>query len=194
MKIEQIEDIISVSYNIAEICRKIYGYDNGTARKKIKKIIKDNNINTSHFDPHKVFRDRSTYKHIKKICPVCEKEFETRIKKDGSESKEERTTCSHACANTYFRTGVSNGSYKKGSKSYRTKCFTYHKKECIICGEDKIVSVHHYDENHENHSIENLIPLCPTHHTYWHSKYKHLIEDKVIVYQQQFLLEYNKQV
>ena len=56
------------------------------------------------------------------------------------------------------------------------------KEPCIICGEERIVSVHHYDGNKKNNSIENLIPLCPTHHLYFHSKYRHLIEKKILQY------------
>lgn len=58
-------------------------------------------------------------------------------------------------------------------------CFHYHKKECIICGENKIVSVHHYDENHKNNNPENLVPLSPTHHQYVRSKYKNEVIDKI---------------
>jgi predicted HNH restriction endonuclease len=57
----------------------------------------------------------------------------------------------------------------------------------VICGENKIVSVHHYDENHNNNSIENLIPLCPTHHQYIHSKYKDEILNKVDEYRNYFI-------
>ena len=44
-------------------------------------------------------------------------------------------------------------------------------KRSVVCGEDKIVAVHHYDHNHENNDPKNLIPLCPTHHAYVHSRY-----------------------
>jgi len=108
-----------------------------------------------------------------KICPVCEKKF-----KPGTKSQ---TTCSYSCSNTHFRSGKDNPNYKYGGeqKEYRRVCFGRHPKECIICGEDKIVAVHHYDENHENNDIKNLVPLCPTHHQYVHSKYKYLVEDKI---------------
>lgn len=62
------------------------------------------------------------------------------------------------------------------------KCFDYHGKKCIICGEENIVAVHHFDSNHQNNDINNLIPLCPTHHTYCHSKYYRLIKDRVEQY------------
>lgn len=74
-------------------------------------------------------------------------------------------------------------------EDYRKKCFKYHKKECIICKEHMSVDVHHFNENHEDNSILNLIPLCPTHHQYFHTKkLKYLIEPVIIEY----INNYNK--
>jgi hypothetical protein len=98
---------------------------------------------------------------VDKKCPVCAKTFKPGTK--------EQVTCSYSCSNTHFRSGTNNPNY---GQNYRTKCFSVHEKKCIVCGEDKIVAVHHYDENHNNNNIENLIPLCPTHHQYVHSQYK----------------------
>lgn len=101
------------------------------------------------------------------ICPVCKKEFfcyphaKRGIKK----------TCGKSCANKYFRSGEKSVNYLPGKNRYIEICFRYHEKKCVVCGELKIVSVHHYDEDHENNSPENLIPICPTHHFYAHSKY-----------------------
>lgn len=106
---------------------------------------------------------------VYKNCPVCDVLF-----------SKPSVTCSHACANTYFRSGVNNPNWKDAS--YRTTCFLYHDKKCVVCNEDNIVEVHHYDENSDNNAPENLIPLCPTHHQYWHSRYKHLIENVVKSY------------
>jgi hypothetical protein len=110
------------------------------------------------------------------LCEVCDnpiKNFRT--------SK----TCSYRCSNTKFRTGPNHGGWKE--ESYRTTCFHYHKKECVVCQEQNIVTVHHLDENNKNNKPENLIPLCPTHHQYWHSRYKHLIENKVNEYTKNWL-------
>ena len=126
------------------------------------------------------------YNKIIKKCPICNKEFET-----SKNSPDEKTTCSYSCANTYFRSGKNNGNYT--GTNYRTICFSYHKKECIICGENKIIAVHHYDENHKNNLPENLVPLCPTHHQYIHSKHKELIEDEVAYYIKQFLMRVSLQ-
>ena len=89
-------------------------------------------------------------------------------------------TCSYSCANKKFRTGKNNGNWKE--EQYRTTCFEHHEKKCIVCSEENIVAVHHLDENKKNNNPNNLIPLCPTHHQYWHSKYKHLIEKTVLDY------------
>jgi hypothetical protein len=105
-------------------------------------------------------------------CPVC----------GGQKKSQKNVTCSRACANTFFRRGEGNGQYRKGVDNYRTICFQYHEKKCVVCGEDKIVAVHHWDENHDNHDPTNLVPMCPTHHGYMHSKFKHLVEETVNSY------------
>lgn len=110
----------------------------------------------------------------KKTCPVCEKV----ITKVG-------TTCSSKCACEFFKDKYIEGrSYRV--KLYSTICFKHHERKCIICSEDKIVGVHHFDNNHKNDDPRNLIPMCPTHHQYMNSRYKSLIEDKVIEYQKNF--------
>ncbi len=41
-------------------------------------------------------------------------------------------------------------------------------KKCMVCGFDKVVELHHLDENKENSSEQNLIGLCPNHHKMLH--------------------------
>ncbi len=119
----------------------------------------------------------SVRKTKEKTCPVCSSVFYT-----------ESVTCSYGCANTYFRSGVNNPNHHPTSiNAHITICFSFHKKECIICQEQNIVEVHHYDENHSHNNPENLIPLCPTHHQYYHSKYRNLVEPNIIKYRQEFL-------
>lgn len=48
------------------------------------------------------------------------------------------------------------------------------------------MTVHHFDENKKNNTKENLIPLCPTHHQYWHSRYRFLVEGKIVKYIKNF--------
>jgi hypothetical protein len=114
-----------------------------------------------------------------KLCPVCNNPV-----KDYRGS----TTCSHKCGNNLFKPHTKNyenlGDYCDG---YRRICFLYHGKKCIICGEEILVNAHHIDENKKNDSPENLIPLCPTHHQFMHSKYKGLLLERIKFYIEQFI-------
>ena len=106
-----------------------------------------------------------------RLCEVCEKpvrNFKTAV------------TCSYSCSNTKYRSGENNPNF--GSNHYRAICFRYHEKRCIICGEENVVAVHHYDYDHENDDPRNLIPICPTHHHYLHSEYKYKIVKEVDAY------------
>ena len=173
------KEIIKSSKTISEAIHKLYGYYNGYTRKKFFKLIDEENINIEHLSSRPC-----KYEVITKICPVCGKEFIT-----NSGGQRSKVTCSHACSNSYFRSGRSNPNWK--DDSYRSTCFEQHKKKCIICGEDKIVSVHHYDENRKNNNSENLIPLCPTHHQYVHSKYKYLVIERIDEYRDDFIKNNN---
>lgn len=104
-----------------------------------------------------------------KECPVCKK---MHAKKSA--------TCSYSCSNSYFRSGPDNPNWKQ--ESYRTTCFYHHDKKCVVCDESNIVEVHHFNGNHSDNRPENLVPLCPTHHQYWHSKHRPLIEERVQSY------------
>ena len=116
---------------------------------------------------------------VERSCVVCNKIFKVRSESDIQE------VCGTACGNVLYRSGPSNGQWKDAT--YRTTCFFYHEKKCVVCGEENIVTVHHYDENNSNNAPENLIPLCPTHHQYWHSKFQYLIREKVDVYKEAFI-------
>ena len=105
-----------------------------------------------------------------RLCPVCSNQIKSKYNE----------TCSHGCANTFFRSGPNHGNWS--GENYRSVCFYFHKKECIVCREVKIVEVHHYDFNHDNNDPENLVPLCPTHHQYVHSRYK----DEIILLNEQY--------
>ena len=114
-----------------------------------------------------------------KLCEVCE----TPIK----DYKHSKGTCSHSCSNKFF-SHLRNKS--ENYSRYTTICWKEHKKECVVCGEDKIVAVHHMNEDHNDNRVENLVPLCPTHHTYIHSKYKAEILSVVEEYVRQFTLRF----
>lgn len=178
---QQYEEIIKQCSSKTDFAKRLgYNYYNGKASKYVTDIINEHNLDISHFDGGK--SKNRKYERVTKQCPVCEKPFEALLG-----NKREKQTCSYSCANKKFRSGENNGMWKEESESRYTKiCFMYHKKKCIICDEDKIVAVHHYDHNHKNNEPANLVPLCPTHHNYVHSKYKDLVVEKIDQYVTKF--------
>lgn len=165
---KQIKDISDMQTK-SEICRYLNLHTNGSGLRAATNILKIYNIVLKK----RVFK--RIYEILKKECPVCKKLFET-----SKAHKKEKTVCSIACSNTYFRSGKNNPNYKETKKDYRAICFEFYPKKCLVCNEINIVEVHHFDENHENNDINNLVPLCPTHHKYWHSRYKNLIYQKIL--------------
>lgn len=167
-------DIIKQCNTFRDVCKKLNLPKGGAGYRKAKKIISENNIDISHFDHGSSKRVIRTTKE--KICPVCGAQFTTTINK----SKKEKETCSRSCANSHFRSGKDHPNWSESA--YRSTCFFNHEKKCIVCDEVNIVEVHHLDEDKKNNKPENLIPLCPTHHQYWHSKFKYIIEEQVYNY------------
>jgi hypothetical protein len=186
IKKEEIVNIVLDSKSKSEVCKKLGLHNNGVNMNIITNLLKEYNINTDHF-----FRkDRSA--RIEKECPVCETKF---IVVKGT--KREKTTCSISCSNTYFRSGDKHGSYRDISSyttrsrtytlKYREICFNHHEHKCVVCDENKLLDVHHYDGDKFNNEPSNLVPLCATHHNYLHSKYREEIIDKVIKYVSNFI-------
>ncbi len=176
-----LQKIVDKSKSKADVCKLIWGYINGRNNSRLNILLDKYAIDISHFDGGA--DKHRKYTKIKKICPVCSKEFET------LKGKREKQTCSYSCSNSFFRSGEDHPNWKESA--YRTTCFNYHKKECLICGEFRIVDVHHFDGNKTNNKPENLIPLCRTHHAYWHSRYRKLVEPQILKYIEQFKLKLN---
>lgn len=176
------KEIVKESASKADFAKRLgFKYHNGRVAGIINGIIRDYELNISHFKSNGGGWNLK-YPYIEKICPVCKKIFTTQI----GRGKREKSTCGFSCANTFFNKRPKRYNNIKNLR-YPTICFMYHKKECIICKENKIVAVHHFDENRKNNNPKNLIPLCPTHHQYYHSKYKNLVLDKIKEYRDNFI-------
>lgn len=119
------------------------------------------------------------------VCEVCEISFIVSERKKQF-PKKEYYYCTRTCA-------CSVGGRARAGKfisNYRTICWKHHKKKCIICNETNIVAAHHYDGDHNNNDPRNFVPLCPTHHIYVHSVFKHLVIDKIHKYVNSFIDSY----
>ncbi len=104
--------IIKESFSLSDSAIKIFGYAGGSSISKVKKLIEDNKINISHFR-----RGGKLIKHkrIVKNCPICSNQFETIC------NKKEKTTCSHACSNSYFLYGINNPNFDENKYMDRIK-------------------------------------------------------------------------
>lgn len=121
------------------------------------------------------------YSKFEVTCKNCNIKFLVKERQNLFPSKIEYF-CTRKCANATGGKAKSAKYHSDEDAHYATVAWRHHVKECVICGENLVVAVHHFDENHDNNDPKNLVPLCPTHHTYIHSRHKYLIEDKVNEY------------
>lgn len=94
-------------------------------------------------------------------CEYCHKTFK-RLKSELSE----QNFCSRECGNRYKNINTTN---LIDSLAYRRNAFNAYEHKCDICGWDKderVMEVHHLDENRSNNHIDNLRILCPICHKY----------------------------
>lgn len=154
-------DITKV-YSISELLTYA-GYatkPNGRILKEVKSLLTETDIDIRHF----THNGRPPTKIINVVCPVCGTKF------GYLEYEKPRTTCSYSCANTYFRSGKDHPNYKEEltEGSYRRRALEYYGAKCLLCDEYEVTEVHHIDGNRDNNSMDNLVVLCPTHHTKVH--------------------------
>lgn len=112
--------------------------------------------------------------HAKNLCYTCYKKLKWQPK-TGVCKRCKRKITLHAknlCAGCYnYLFHLDNNKAYNQRKSNNVDLQTYRKttKECVICGFDKIVDLHHIDLNKQNNSPKNLIGLCPNHHRMIHN-------------------------
>ncbi len=161
------QELVNTCRCFSDLTKKLGKSPHSRITKKLKKQLDDLKISYSHFTKNGSLKIQP----IEKDCPICGSKFLV--------GKKNQTTCSYSCSNTFF---AKKRNKPENYKNYRTICFANHKKQCVVCDEQNIVEVHHMDENKNNNCPENLIPLCPTHHQYWHSRFRKLIKEKVEYY------------
>jgi hypothetical protein len=111
--------------------------------------------------------------HAKEMCTTCYKKLAWKQKL--KECKRCKRNLPHhgkglcrGCYNFVFKSEY-NKAWNQ-MKNYGINMETYKKitSSCVVCGFEKVVDLHHLDENSKNNSINNLIGLCPNHHKMLH--------------------------
>jgi hypothetical protein len=134
---------------------------------------------------HKIDRLFGPIENHSKQCVNCGNEF-TFVGRRQTKKYEKALYCSRSCSNSRKEWWNKDGnSYR--SNSYRSVARRNHEFMCYICGFDKIVAIHHIDENKKNNDPSNLIPLCPNHHEMCHSRWKFEIEPYIKEWQNNFI-------
>ena len=115
-------------------------------------------------------------------CKICNKEFKV------WNGRKNAKYCSNECKwsdKTYLKrpSNIQNND--------RQNALTTYGNECELCGWNLLVEVHHVDGDRNNHNIDNLMILCPNHHTLTEDKYR--INSNYIPYKtRKEILKWNK--
>lgn len=161
MKLEKLP-LISIAdcFSKSDIARKLNLPLKGQTLQLISEYIIHYQLSIDHFSRN---IKNKIYPDIIKECPSCKKDFTTQLG-----HPREKTTCSHSCANSYFRSGKDNPNFKHGSSIYRS---LINVEKCNRCGYKEypeILQVHHINRDRTNNAPENLETLCPNCHTLDH--------------------------
>ena len=110
-------------------------------------------------------------------CPSCEEYFF---------ATRDQVTCGNPiCRSSFFSSGENHWNWK-GGLDYRKVCFENHGSSCLICKSETNVDVHHIDENRDNNSPDNLIPLCRSHHKKIHGTSPIELQLEILTYIKKF--------
>ena len=121
------------------------------------------------------------FKDFEVSCYECKNNFLVN-KREKLFLLKDKYFCSRSCANKVgLRAKIDKYNYDEVA-SYKTVAWRYHEKKCVVCNENNVVEVHHFNENHDDNRKENLVPLCPTHHRYMHGKHRNMICEKIEQY------------
>lgn len=100
-------------------------------------------------------------------CKKCGKRFERR-KSSVERNKSGNYFCSRTCSASFNNQGINRWKSKGvGVRAYRQRALNHYGASCKVCGYniEPCLEVHHVDGNRRHNQVENLMVLCPTHHT-----------------------------
>lgn len=85
----------------------------------------------------------------------------------------EKYFCCKSCSKSQGGKAKAQRLEDSNNMTYTSVARRNHENKCIVCGFDKILEVHHVNENHDDNRADNLVFLCPSHHRLYHSRYKY---------------------
>ncbi len=110
-----------------------------------------------------------SWKREKKTCERCKREMPIHAKR----------LCA-GCYNFVFYLDENKAWSRKKLHNISPELYKEITKSCAVCGFDKVVDLHHLDENRKNNSRENLAGLCPNHHKMFHDfRYRKEIREEL---------------
>lgn len=112
-------------------------------------------------------------------CAYCGKDV-YRTPSQIAKSQTNLFYCSRICGNLHKNQLRKETEEWNNSLNYRLKAFDAYPHKCIACGwdeDERILEVHHIDENREHNNIENLCILCPICHRKITLQYYKLTDD-----------------
>lgn len=96
-------------------------------------------------------------------CSYCGKRF-SRLKSEIRNTQSGFHYCSRECGNRHKNSFITNN---EDGHAYRRNAFNNYEHKCELCGwdeDERVLEVHHIDENRNNNNIKNLMILCPICH------------------------------
>lgn len=122
--------------------------------------------------------------HAKGLCRPCYQNYGRKliICKECKQKKSRgaREYCGNCYKRLFYYDLSKSNLLKKYYGDLSLELWKEVRKECVSCGFNKVVEVHHIDENSKNNSKKNLMGLCPNCHKMIHMyKYKKEIIDRL---------------
>lgn len=99
-------------------------------------------------------------------CAYCGKKIYRSLSKI-KKNKSGHFYCSYECGNLHKNQLRKESGEWDNSLNYRLRAFENYEHKCAVCGweeDERVLEVHHIDENRENNYLDNLIILCPICH------------------------------
>ncbi len=135
------------------------------------------------FNEHHKCPNCGVAQKVKLTCAYCGKELE-RYQSEIRKNKTGYFYCSQTCGNRHKnQLRLESGEWDK-SLNYRYKAMANLPHKCAVCGwdeDERILEVHHIDENREHNELNNLTILCPTCHRKITLGYYKLIDNKLVM-------------